>query len=112
MSSQDFGVIIACWKGDAHYALGCYASIRFFMPNTPVCFLYDGDLLPPVIAAIPEVQYITRLTVKNRHLKERSFGPGFTKMVAFFESPFETFLYLDADTTVWRPAAPRRFFHL
>jgi|SRR6516165_8570701 len=34
-------------------------------------------------------------------LRSRSFGWGLTKMVCFWESPFERFLWLDADTSVW-----------
>ncbi len=100
MSATNFGIIIACHARDAHYAAGCYASIRHFMPGTPICFLYDGDDPPKKLANLPNTSFITRRSCQNEALRKRSFRPGFTKMVAFFESPFETFLYLDADTTV------------
>jgi hypothetical protein len=69
------------------------------MPGVPVCFLYDGEAPPACVSGLPDVTFLTRSNVKNPELREKSFGPGVTKMVALFEAPFETFLYLDADTT-------------
>ena len=98
--SDAFGVVIACCSVDAHYAAGCVASVRFFMPEVPVCILYDGEDVPVYFRDDEGLHLLTRDNVQSQALRERSFGPGVTKMVALFESPFETFLYLDADTTV------------
>jgi len=96
---SDFGVIIGCCRRDLHYAYACYASIQHFMPGTGVCFLYDGDS-EDRRSDLPHASWLTRQEVVSEDLRRKSFGPGLTKMVALFESPFETFLYLDADTTV------------
>jgi len=69
------------------------------MPGTGVCFLYDGAS-EDRRADLPHASWLTRQEVVSEDLRRKSFGPGLTKMVALFESPFETFLYLDADTTV------------
>jgi hypothetical protein len=37
----------------------------------------------------------------TKFLREKSFGWGKTKMIAFWESPWQNFLVLDADTNVW-----------
>jgi hypothetical protein len=42
-----------------------------------------------------------RRNVAHPELRRRSFGWGLTKMVSFWESPWEHFLFLDADTIVW-----------
>ncbi len=97
---NDFGIIIGCCKQDLRYAQGCFASIRYFMPDAQVCFLYDGPQTPEVLKILPGVRTLDRSTVRSEILRERSFGPGITKMIAFFESPFEKFLFLDADTVV------------
>lgn len=96
----DFGVVIGCCKRDLHYAVGCYESIRCFMPDAPICFLYDGELPPELLCGLHNVDFLTRSNTNAEVLRRRSFGPGFTKMVSFFESPFEKYLYLDADTVV------------
>ncbi len=80
------------------YALGCFASIRYFLPDAQVCFLYDGPQTPADLKALPSALILNRSTVRSEILRERSFGPGITKMIAFFESPFERFLFLDANT--------------
>jgi hypothetical protein len=70
------------------------------MPETQVCFLYDGPQAPEFLKALPGARTLDRSAVRSEILRERSFGPGITKMIAFFESPFEKFLFLDADTVV------------
>ncbi len=39
--------------------------------------------------------------IKDRVLAELSFAGGFTKMVAFWESPFQAFLHIDSDIVLW-----------
>lgn len=98
---EDFGVIIACCDQDYHYAKGCCGSIRHFLGDVPICLIIDGEFAAPELQKAYGVQVINRLNVKNQALKERSFGWGLTKMVAFWESPWRNFLFLDADTIVW-----------
>lgn len=98
---DDFGIIIACCDQDYHYAKGCCASIRYFLGDVPICLIIDGEFLAKDLQKAYGVQVINHLNVKHQVLRERSFGWGLTKMVAFWESPWSNFLFLDADTIVW-----------
>lgn len=98
---EDFGIIIACCAQDYHYAKGCCASIRYFLGDVPICLIIDGEFLAKDLQKAYGVQVINHLNVKHQVLRERSFGWGLTKMVAFWESPWSNFLFLDADTIVW-----------
>ncbi len=82
-------------------AKGCCASVRYFMPDAPLCLLFDGlnQQVEP-IARTYEASIRSRENVESEFLRKRSFGYGLTKMNAFWESPFETFLLIDADTVV------------
>jgi hypothetical protein len=70
------------------------------MPDVAICFLYDGSDAPDELKGLAGTFTIDRSSVRSETLRQRSFGPGITKMIAFFESPFERFLFLDADTVV------------
>lgn len=98
---QDFGIIVTCTKTDFLFAKGCCASIRYFMGNVPICLLVDGNFPVDSIARAYNTLVIHRKDVKNPLLATRSTGWGLTKMIAFWESPFQHFLLLDADTCVW-----------
>lgn len=98
---KDFGVIVACCNYDYLFAKGCVASIRYFLGDVPIALIVDGDVSTKALEKLYDVQVIRRETVTSKLLKERSFGMGLTKMVAFWESPWENFLYLDADTVIW-----------
>ena len=97
---DSFGVIIACTGRDWPLAAGTCASVRRYMPELPICLLVDGTLSPRCLGRFPGVRILNRNDVRDDALRRESFGWGFTKMVAFWESPFERFLYLDADTCV------------
>lgn len=98
---QKFGVIVTCSARDLMFAKGCCASIRYFMDDVPLCLLADGDMpLEPLVETY-KARVIKKSNVRNPLLRDRSFGFGITKMVAFWESPFEEFLLIDADTCVW-----------
>lgn len=100
---HDFGIVIACFPGDAHFAQASYMSIRHFLgPDIPICFVVDGD--PQCLGRVlthAGVSTLCKNTISNQWLRDNSFGWGLTKMVAFYEAPFERFLYLDADALVW-----------
>ncbi|MBP0016008.1 MAG: hypothetical protein J7647_00435 [Cyanobacteria bacterium SBLK] len=98
---QDFGIIIACCFQDYLFAKGCCHSIRHFLGDVPICLLVDGTFSTDSLEKIYQVRSIDRTTVKNDVLRQRSFGWGTTKMIAFWESPWQNFLVLDADTNVW-----------
>ena len=98
---MQFGVIITCCTGDYLFAQGCLASVRTFMPGVPICLLVDGTPDTTKEEALEGVAVLLRGAVQSQELREKSFGWGLTKMVAFWESPFDQFLLLDADTCVW-----------
>jgi hypothetical protein len=100
---EDFGIIIACCDQDYLFAQGTCASIRYFMGDIPICLLVDG-ISSSAVRAMERtygVKVITRQTVSDEFLRTKSFGFGITKMIAFWESPWSNFLFLDADTIVW-----------
>jgi hypothetical protein len=98
---EDFGIIIACCDQDYTFARGCCASIRYFLGDTPIALIIDGTFDTSPLEQTYGVKVINPSTVSSTFLKERSFGFGLTKMIAFWESPWKHFLYLDADTVVW-----------
>lgn len=98
---EDFGIIIACCDQDYMFAQGTCASIRHFLGDVPIGLIIDGNFSAEPLKQAYGVKVINRDTVSSPILKERSFGWGLTKMVAFWESPWKHFLFLDADTNVW-----------
>ncbi|MDJ1175498.1 hypothetical protein [Roseofilum capinflatum] len=98
---DDFGIIIACCDQDYFLVKGCCASIRYFLGDIPICLIVDGDLSVKSLQNHYGVHVINQQTVKQDILRKRSFGWGITKMVSFWESPWERFLFVDADTIVW-----------
>jgi len=98
---KDFGIIIACCYQDYLFAKGCCASIRHFLNDVPICLIVDGTFDTSSLERLYGATVINHNTVKTSALRQRSFGWGLTKMIAFFESPWPHFLFLDADTNVW-----------
>jgi hypothetical protein len=98
---ENFGVIVACCAQDYLFAKGCCESIRYSLGDVPICLIIDGRLDVSDLIATYGVKTLTRSSIKSDFLRQASFGWGLTKMIAFFESPWETFLFLDADTNVW-----------
>lgn len=101
MPISDFGVILATYPGDYHFAKGTCESIRQFMPGVPIAVLVDGNTRVDALVRAYGVRPIYRDDVRDPFLQRACFGIGHTKMVAFWESPFEHFLYLDADAVLW-----------
>lgn len=98
---EDFGIIIACCEHDYFLAKGCCASIRHFLGDVPICLIVDGTFSTSALEKTYGVRVINHQTVSHKVLKQRSFGWGLTKMIAFWESPWTNFLVLDADTMIW-----------
>jgi hypothetical protein len=98
---EDFGIIIACCYQDYLFAKGCCASIRHFLGDIPICLIVDGTFDTSSLQKTYNVKVIDHNTITNQFLRRRSFGWGLTKMIAFFESPWSSFLFLDADTNIW-----------
>jgi len=98
---RDFGVNISCYFGDYRLAKAACASIRYFMGDVPICLIIDGSWEPRELIRTYGVKFINKRNVKDQELKRESFGYGYTKMIEFWESPFERFLQIDADCVVW-----------
>src|SRR5512136_1148544 len=98
---EDFGIIVACCASDYLFAKGCCASIRHFLGDVPICLLVDGTFSVADAEKAYGVRVINHNSVTHEVLRRRSFGWGKTKMIGFWESPWEHFLMLDADTIIW-----------
>lgn len=99
---NDFGIVITCYRGDIHFTKGLMASIKYFCENTPICLIVDGNFrLKKLEKTYNIVKVIKKKDVKNDFLRNNCFGSRFTNLIAFFESPFERFLYIDSDTVLW-----------
>ncbi len=99
--TNEFGAIVCAAPGDYLFAKGTCASIRYFMPDLPIALLVDGNLQTDLLEQTYQVQVIRKTDITDPWLAKHSFGWGITKMLAFWYSPFERFLYLDSDTIVW-----------
>lgn len=101
MIMEDFGIIVACCDQDFSFAKGCCASIRYFLGDIPICLITDGTFSVSTLEKIYGIKTINQKTIASQVLRKRSFGFGLTKMIAFWESPWKHFLYIDADAIVW-----------
>ena len=98
---EDFGIIVACCYQDYLFAKGCCTSIRHFLGDVPICLIVDGTFSTSALEKAYGVHILNHHNVSHELLRTRSFGWGKTKMIAFWESPWQHFLVLDADTNVW-----------
>ena len=98
---SEIGFSVACYKGDVPLLRGCLASIKYFAPDAPICLVIDGDFDSRPFEKRYGVSCIRRRDVRHPELRKSSFGPGITKMVAFWESPFERIFHVDADAVLW-----------
>ncbi len=103
---RSFGVIIVCCMGDFSYAKGAVASVRHFMPGVPVCLLIDGPFYPEKFIRRYDLDCINRPRIRDPFLREHARGSSVTKMIALWESPYERFLLMDADTVLWGDVRP------
>ena len=95
------GVIVLVSAGDVYLAKACCASIRQSLGNIPITLLVDG--LNTDTTELQRLPNVSRMTAQE--LAGEEYGPlwsGFwVKLLIFWKSPYERFLYLDADTLVW-----------
>ncbi len=101
MSGGTLGFSIACYRGDIPLLRGCLESIRYFAPDAPICLIADGDFSTRAFERKYGVETMRRKDVRNPELRKWSFGFGITKMIAFWESPFDTVFHIDADAVLW-----------
>jgi lipopolysaccharide biosynthesis glycosyltransferase len=97
---DDFGVILPCYRKDYDFAKGCCASIRYFLGDVPICLIVDGDFSVAPLEKTYDLNVLYRSQVSQDVLRDKKYGSS-TAMIAFWESPWKNFLYLDADTVVW-----------
>jgi hypothetical protein len=95
-----FGVVIAAMPEHMHWVRGVCASIRHFMGDTPICLLLDGKSSTSDLQESYDLRAIDRGELEGRGLGELS-GSTKAKLAALWVAPFDTFLFLDADTIVW-----------
>lgn len=99
---QNFGIILTCYKGDYFLTKGLLASIHYFLPSIPICIIQDGDFSLDKEREVYNISHIVKKEdVKNDFLREKCFGSRCSNLIAFFEAPFEKFLYLDSDLVLW-----------
>lgn len=98
---REIGFSVSCYKGDLPLLRGCLASIRYYAPDAPICLVIDGTFdVKPFVKAY-DIIPIYRQQVRNPDLRRWSYGFGITKMVAFWEAPFEYVFHIDADCVMW-----------
>jgi hypothetical protein len=100
--NKDFGIVLTTYVGDFYLTKGLLASIKKFAPELPICIIQDGDFpLGEALNTYNISHVIKKKDVKNDFLRDNCFGSRCTNMIAFWESPFEKFLYLDSDLVLW-----------
>jgi hypothetical protein len=100
--NKDFGIIITTYVGDFFLTKALLASLNHFMPHIPICIIKDGDFdIKKDIKNYNVVSVIEKKDIQNNFLRENCFGSRCTSMISFWESPFENFLFLDADIIAW-----------
>ncbi len=71
------------------------------MPGHAVTLIIDGEVDTRAAEATYGVRSITFERYSRARLRRLGFGWGTTKMLAFWYSPSEQFLYLDSDAVLW-----------
>jgi len=99
--SSELGFSVACHKGDLPLLRGCLASIKYFAPDAPICLVIDKNFDSRPFEKRYGITAIRRRDVRHPGLRQWSFGPGITKLVAFWEAPFERIFHIDADAVLW-----------
>ena len=99
--AEQLGFSVSCYRGDIPLVRGCLASIREFAPDAPVCLVVDGNFSTRALEQAYGVQVIRRADVKDPGLKKLSYGFGLTKMIAFWEAPFDLVFHVDSDAVLW-----------
>jgi hypothetical protein len=93
---------MATHPGDAILAKASLASIQMFLPDIPICIIADGGLdVTGWKKFYRIVKVITKACINDKFLRENCFNSRLSALTSFWESPFDKFLYLDADTIMW-----------
>ena len=95
------GVSLCCHRGHLPFLDACLESIRLFIPDWPICIFPDGIEISKKTQRKYRLDVIYRKDIQSKRLAKHSYGFGFTKMIAFWEAPFEWILHMDVDTVMW-----------
>jgi hypothetical protein len=99
-TTGEFGVVIATTGDHLHWAKGACASVRYFMGDTPICLFLDGRGTVGDLQRTYGADVLRIAELEHRGLRELS-GSTKVKQAVLWTAPYETFLFLDADTIVW-----------
>lgn len=100
--NNSFGIVITTYIGDIYLTKALLASIKMYLPELPICLIQDGSFELGDITSIYNIAHVIRKeNVKDEFLRENCFGSRCTNMIAFWECPFDKFLYLDSDLVLW-----------
>jgi hypothetical protein len=101
LSNRLDGVIVLVSSGDVYLAKACCASVRQSMGNIPITLLVDGSNTDTSeIERLPNVKRMVAQEIVEKEYAELCTG-FWVKLLVHWKSPYERFLYLDADTLVW-----------
>jgi hypothetical protein len=100
-TEAEFGVVMAVSPRHLHWAKGACASVRYFMDDTPICLLLDGEADVRIFQRTYGVSIVRRADIERAEPGTFRFGSTRAKHAALWYAPFETYLLLDADTVVW-----------
>lgn len=99
-SDPNFGIILSTYKNDVWLLKPALESIRYFCGDIPIAIIVDGAINLDALG----IRYSAELIYLNK-LDDPLFNSAssnrFPKMAAFWHSPFEKFLFMDADTIMW-----------
>ncbi len=81
------------------------------MPDKPIQLIVDGDVETALAESIYNIRVLRKKDIDHTELRDLGFGWGTTKLLAFWYSCTEEFLYLDSDAVVWGNLAEKCRLH-
>jgi hypothetical protein len=101
MENRNFGIIIVASPYDWLFTKGAISSCNFFMPGVPIQLIVDGRVDTSEAERSYQITVTRREDIEEPELRRLGFGWGTTKMLSFWYSQTEEFLYLDSDAVCW-----------
>ena len=95
------GVIVGVCAADLYLAKACCASVRRFMGDIPITLLADGRVNTSALESVFGAKRLAVADAAPAELVDIGRGTALPKLSVFWASPYERFLFLDADTLVW-----------
>lgn len=94
-------MVTACHRGDYLAVKATCASIRYFMPDVPICVIADGDVDVSELLGAYGIDIIRIEDLREHGLCRLLTGSSRTKLAALWYGPYRRFAYLDSDAIVW-----------